>query len=157
MAMFLGMISFLLALGLFAAALVLWHHGRAAGAGLVRVAGAVLGAGAVLTGLCTAYFMIAYRVQGDFESAYPAGSEMMMGPGMMRGMMGRGGMMGREGMMGPGMMGRGPAWSEEGEEGWAHPMRERWMRRMHPGMMPGTPPQTPPPAEPPEAEVKPAE
>ena len=47
MAMFLGMISFLLALGLFEAALVLWHHGRPAGAGLVRVAGGVLGAGAV--------------------------------------------------------------------------------------------------------------
>jgi hypothetical protein len=142
MAMFLGMISFLLALGLFAAALVLWHHGRQAGAGLVRVAGAVLGAGAVLTALCTVYFMIAYRVQGDFESAYPAGPEMMMGPGMMRGMMERGR------MMGPGMMGRGPAWSEESEEGWVHPMlRERWMRRMHPGMMPGTPPTEEPEAE----------
>jgi len=101
MAMFLGMISFLLALALFAGALVLWHNGRQAGAGLVRVAGAVLGVGSVLTALCTVYFMFVYRVQGDFDSAYPS----MMGE-----------------MMGPGMM------------------RERGMRRMHPGMMPGTPP-----------------
>ena len=103
MAMFLGMISFLLALAAFAAALVLWHHGRG-GAGLVRAAGAVLGFGSVLAVLCTSYFMVVYRVQGDFERAYPIGPEMMMGPGMMRGMMERGGMMGPE-MMGRGMMG----------------------------------------------------
>ena len=106
MAMFLGMISFLLALGLFAAALVLWHQGRPAGAGLVRVAGAVLGTGAVLTALCTVYFMFVYRVQGDFESAWPAMmSRPMMGERMGRMMRekGAGGMMGQERMQRGGM------------------------------------------------------
>jgi hypothetical protein len=107
MAMFLGMITFLLALATFAGALVLWHHGRQ-GAGLVRAAGAVLGVGAVLTTLCTVYFMVVYRLQGELDHAYPHATmhRGMMGPCMMEeGMMGRG-MMGK-GMMGPGMMGPG--------------------------------------------------
>jgi hypothetical protein len=112
MAMFLGMITFLLALAIFAGALVLWHHGRQ-GAGLVRAAGAVLGAGAVLIALCTVYFMVVYRLQGEFDHAYPHATmhRGMMGPCMMEeGMMGPG-MMGKgmmsKGMMGPGMMGTG--------------------------------------------------
>ena len=122
MAMFLGEISFLLALAVFASGLVLWHRGREATAGLVRVAGAVLIVGAVLTALCTAYYMVRYRVQGDFDHAYPphAMGAAMMGaggaPGSQRGM--GPGMMG-PGMMGPGMMGQGMM----GPEGQAMPTR----------------------------------
>jgi hypothetical protein len=42
----------------------------------------MLGASGVA--LCTGYFMVHYRVRGDFESAYPIGHA--MGCGMMEGM-----------------------------------------------------------------------
>lgn len=70
MAMFLAEISFLLALGLFASGLVLWHQGLQATSGLLRGAGAVLVVGAVLTALCTAYFAVRYQVQAEFDHAY---------------------------------------------------------------------------------------
>lgn len=104
MAMFLAEISFLLALALFAAGLVLWHRGREATAGLIRAAGAVLVVGSVLTALCTGYFSVRYQVQGEFDHAYlhPGGiaAHGMMGPAcMQQGPRGMG-----PGMMGPGMM-----------------------------------------------------
>ena len=116
MAMFLGEISFLLALAVFAFGLVLWHRGREAAAGPLRGAGAVLVVGAVLTALCTGYYTVRYQTQGDFDHAYaphPMGACAMMGPGgapgsqrgMGPGVMGPGHM--GPGTMGPGMMGPG--------------------------------------------------
>ena len=104
MAMFLAEISFLLALALFAAGLVLWHRGREATAGLLRAAGAVLVVGAVLTALCTGYFSVRYHVQGEFDHAYSdhdfMAARAMMGPACtQQGPRGMG-----PGMMGPGMM-----------------------------------------------------
>ena len=138
MAMFAMEISFLLALAVFAAGLVLLHHGRVAGSGLVRVAGAVVVVGSALSAACTLYWGVRYQAQGEFDSAYPSMARAMMrggepgtmGPGMMRP-----GMQGPGGMMGPGMM---------GPQG-----------RMGPGMVgpPGAPP--PAPAEPRPAEPKP--
>ena len=148
MAMFAMEISFLLALAVFAAGLVLLHHGRLAGSGLLRAAGAVVLVGAALSAACTLYWGIRYHTQGEFDSAYPSMARAMMrgepgpmGPGMMGpGMMMRPGMQGPNGMMGPGMMGPGMP----GAPG-----------RMGPGMMgpPGAPPQAP--AEPKPAEPKP--
>jgi hypothetical protein len=80
MAMFLAEISFLLALGLFASGLVLWHQGRQAGAGLLRGAGVVLVAGAVLTALCTGFFSVRYQLRGEFDHAY-ASHPASAGPG----------------------------------------------------------------------------
>jgi hypothetical protein len=91
MAMFLLHISFLLALALAAAGLVLWHQGRQLpGAGSLRIASVVLIAGSVLSALCIAYYGVRYHVQGDFEHAYAQhppmhGGRMMEGGGMMEG------------------------------------------------------------------------
>ncbi len=82
MAMFLGEIAFLLELALFVAGLTLWHFGRQGSAAPLRAGGIVAMLGAVLTALCTGYFMVQYRVQGDFESAYPP-RHAMCGAGMM--------------------------------------------------------------------------
>ena len=53
--------------------------------------------GASLTALCTVYFMVQYRTNGDFESAYPfrtsMGTGMMEPGGMGQRMMERGRMM----------------------------------------------------------------
>ena len=112
MAMFLAEISFLLALALVAAGLVLWQRGRETTAGLLRTAGAVLVVGAALTALCTGYFSVRYHVQGEFDRAYAHPAAMAahgrmdptcphQGPhGMAPGMMAPGRMGG--GMMQPG-------------------------------------------------------
>ena len=110
MSMFLAEISFLLALAVFAAGLVLWHRGREPGSGLLRAAGAVLASGAVITALCTGYFSVRYHVQGEFDHAYPhpcarPGSGGMGPGGMGPGMMGPARM--GSGTMGPGMMQQG--------------------------------------------------
>jgi hypothetical protein len=39
----------------------------------VRAAGAVLVVGAVLTALCTGYWMVRYHVHGEFDHAHPHG------------------------------------------------------------------------------------
>jgi hypothetical protein len=102
MAMFLLHIAFLLALALLGAALVLWHRGAQPTAGVLRIGGGMLIAGAVLSALCIGYYGIRYHVQGDFDHAYAMHPPMDMGR-----MMGPGGMM-RGGMMG------GPGRSEMG-------------------------------------------
>jgi hypothetical protein len=119
MAMFLAEISFLLALALVAAGLVLWHRGREATAGLLRAAGAVLVVGGVLTALCTGYFSVRYHVQGEFDHAYPHHAAMaargMMGPACpQQGQPGMG-----PGRMGPGMM--GPGMMQPGTQGMPMP------------------------------------
>lgn len=96
--MFLGEISFVLELALFVAGLTLWHYGRQ-GAAPLRAGGLIAMVGAALASLCTAYFMVRYHVQGDFDHAYPFHGMMERG-----GMREHGEMMGRGGM-GPGMMG----------------------------------------------------
>ena len=123
MAMFLGEISFLLALAVFAFGLVLWHRDREATSGPLRVAGAVLTVAAVLAALCTGYWMVRYHVQGDFDRAYGHAHDAcaMMEPGGRHG--GEGQQMG-SGMMGSGMMGRegmGPQTQGSGRE--VMPMR----------------------------------
>ncbi|HVN36730.1 MAG TPA: hypothetical protein VMW19_00985 [Myxococcota bacterium] len=108
MAMFAMEISFLLALAVFAAGLVLLHHGRLAGSGLLRAAAAIALVGSALSAACTLYWGIRYHTRGEFDSAYPWMARMMRGepgegwgPGMM-GPRGPGpGMMGPRGMMGP--------------------------------------------------------
>jgi hypothetical protein len=93
--MFLLHISFLLALALVAAGLVLWHRGREMTGGPLRFAGIILIAGAVISALCIGYYGVRYQVQGDFDRAYAMHPPMEMGRHMM----------GKE--MGMGMMERG--------------------------------------------------
>ena len=123
MAMFLGEISFLFALSVFVAGLTLWHFGGQRSAAPLRAGGVVAMLGAGLTALCTGYFMVQYRVRGDFESAYPFQSA-MGGTGMMESgatmrpgsMMQDPEMMKRHGMMMRMQEGMGPgASSSEGE------------------------------------------
>jgi hypothetical protein len=138
MAMFAMEISFLLALAVFAAGLVLLHHGRVAGSGLLLRAGAaILLVGSVLSVACTLYWGIRYHRQGEFDSAYPSFARAMMGgePG---------GMMGPR-MMGPGMGPRGMGPGMMGPPG-----------GMRPGMM-GPPGAAPPPAEPKPAPTPPVD
>jgi hypothetical protein len=149
MAMFAMEISFLVALSVFAAGLVLVHQARQANAGLLRAAGALLLVGSAATAACTLYYGVRYHVQGDFESAY---AMPMMGRGWMRG---PGGWMGPQ-MMGPGWEGMGPQMMGRGGPGpggGPGPMHP-WGWR---GPMMGGPggPATPTPAEPPSEEPKP--
>ena len=95
MAMFLLHIALLLALALVAAGLVLWHLGKQPAAGVLRIGGAILVVGAVLSAVCIGYYGVRYHVQGDFDHAYAMHPPMDMGR-----MMGSGGMMERGGMMG---------------------------------------------------------
>jgi hypothetical protein len=99
-------------LALVAAGLVLWHLGKQPAAGVLRIGGAILVVGAVLSALCIGYYGVRYPVQSDFDRAGSAHPPMdmgrMMGPGEM---MERGGMMGRRPMGDP-QMGR-PGAEEE--------------------------------------------
>jgi hypothetical protein len=99
MAMFLGHTAFMLELAMFVAGLALWNYGRQGAAALLRAGGLVAIVGAALAALCTAYYMVRYQVQGDFERAYPSFHHGMKRHGMMEGEMMKGGGMGA-GMMG---------------------------------------------------------
>ena len=106
--------SFLLALAVFTAGLVLLHFARQVNSGLLRAAALVALIGSALSAAETTYWGIRYHAQGDFESACPMSGRCMMhgGPGE--------GWMGPHGMMGPGAMG---------------PAMRRPRDRMGPGMM----------------------
>jgi hypothetical protein len=116
MAMFLGHTAFMLELAVFVAGLALWHYGRQGAASALRAGALIAMIGAALGALCTAYYMVRYQVQGDFDHAYPAFHHGMKRHGMMEGGMMKGGGMG-PGMMG-GMMkeGMGPGGPEEKAE-----------------------------------------
>ena len=87
MVMFLLHVSFLLALAVIAAGLVLWQQGRQPASGPLRLAGGMLVGGAALSAICIGYYGIRYQVLGDFDRAYPVHPHMEMGRMMERGCM----------------------------------------------------------------------